>query len=232
MSINLGNVLVLLPLLLLLLSVVVVGGIPSAAGQNTFLNITASDIGDLVGNVTDFKEENPVGKVTENVIERGGGGEEEGNDSSSSSSLPLVNDDDDDNNNDSSDMSSSLSVTTGDTTTIMINEVELNPTGDNDQGKEWIELYNPSDGDINISNFEIRTSSKSATIKLTPDAVIEAGETYVIELDSDMLSNTAESLILADATGNIIDRTPSLVDSSHDERTWQRIPMATTSGSL
>jgi len=215
MSINLGNVLALL-----LLSIVGVGVVPSiAASQNTFLNITDSDISDLVGNATrsmtergddsssfpfmsdDNNISDLVGNATRSMTERG----------DDSSSFPFV--------NDSSSMPSY--ATTSDT--IRINEIELNPTGD-DAGKEWIELYNPTKGDINIGNFEIRTSSKSATIKLTPDTVIGAGKTYVIELDQQMLSNTAESLILADAAGNIKDRTPSLVDRSDDERTWQRIP--------
>jgi endonuclease YncB( thermonuclease family) len=39
-----------------------------------------------------------------------------------------------------------------------------------------------------------------------------------------MLSNTGESLVLTNATGDIHDRTPSLVDRSDDDRTWQRIP--------
>jgi endonuclease YncB( thermonuclease family) len=39
-----------------------------------------------------------------------------------------------------------------------------------------------------------------------------------------MLSNTGESLVIANATGDIQDRTPSLVDRSDDDRTWQRIP--------
>jgi hypothetical protein len=215
MSINLGNVLALL-----LLSVVVVGGVPSAAAsQNAFLNITTSDIVDLVGNVTESVTERGnddssfpfvgddnnsivdlVGNVTESVTERG----------NDDSSFPFVND-----------SSMPSYVITSDSTRI--NEIELNPTGD-DAGKEWIELYNPTKGDINIGNFEIRTSSKPATIKLTPDAVIGPSKTYVIEVNQQMLSNTAESLILADATGNIKDRTPSLVDRSDDERTWQRIP--------
>lgn len=104
----------------------------------------------------------------------------------------------------------------------VINEVELNPRG-SDVGKEWIELYNPSDVEVNISGFEIRTSFKPTTIEL-PDVVIDANETYVVELDRRMLSNTAESLVLANASGETIDRTPSLVDSSDDSRTWQRIP--------
>ena len=105
---------------------------------------------------------------------------------------------------------------------IVINEVELNPRG-NDVGKEWIELYNPADSDANISDFTIRTS-KSLVIELPPLAEVKAGETYVIELDRQMLSNIAESLVLSNATGGTIDRTPSRVDRSDDGRTWQRMP--------
>jgi hypothetical protein len=145
-----------------------------------------------------------VGNATDSVTER-----------VDDSSFPVFNDED---NNDSN---MSPSVTTSNP--IMINEIELNPTG-NDDGKEWIELYNPAEVDSHIGNYEIRTLSKSETIKLPSDAVVEAGNVYMVELDHQMLSNTAESLILADATGNINDRTPFLVDRSDDERTWQRIP--------
>src|SRR5919205_1196372 len=183
MSINRGNVLALF-----LLSVVGLGSVPSiAASQNTFLNITDTDIFDLVNNATT--------SVTET-----------GNDDSS---FPVVNE-----------SSIPSSVTTTTSNTVRINEIELNPTG-SDEGKEWIELYNPTQDDININNFEIGTSSKSATIKLPPDAIIGAGKTYLVEVNQQMLPNTVESLILTDATGNIIDMTPSLVDRSDDERTWQ-----------
>jgi endonuclease YncB( thermonuclease family) len=179
MSINLETVLALLLL-------PIVGSIPSAAGQNALSNITASDIIDLVDNVTEGEEEVESPLPSEAIED-------------TSSSSPFAGD------------------------TILINEVELNPRG-NDIEKEWIELYNPTAVDINISDFEIRPLFKSPTIKLPPDATIEAGETYVIELDRPMLSNTGESIVLANATGDIQDRTPSLVDRSDDERTWQRIP--------
>jgi len=155
-------------------------------------------------NITSNDITDLVGNATDSVTER-----------VDDSSFPVFNDDD---NNDSN---ISPSVTTSNL--IMINEIELNPTG-NDDGKEWIELYNPAEVDTHIGNYEIRTLSKSETIKLPSDAVIEAGNVYMVELDHQMLSNTAESLILADATGNINDRTPFLVDRSDDERTWQRIP--------
>ena len=196
MSINLETVLALLLL-------TIVGGIPAAAGQNALSTSTtvASNIIDLVDNVTESE----------------GGGEEE-----IESPLPLealedqssstsVNGDDD-----------TSSVTAGDST--LINEVELNPSGNDMEEGEWIELYNPTSVDINISGFEITPSFQSPTIKLPPDAVIEAGETYVIKLDRPILSNTGESLVLANATGDIQDRTPSLVDRSDDDHTWQRIP--------
>jgi endonuclease YncB( thermonuclease family) len=209
MSINLETVLALL-----LLSIV--GGIPSAAGQNALSNTTASDIIDLVDNVTESEgggeeeiEDSPL-PSEEEIEDSPLPSEEEIEDLSSSS---FVNDADD-----------TSSVTAGDSS-ILVNEVELNPRGnDMEEEEEWIELYNPNTVDINISNFEITPSFQSPTIELPPDAVIEAGETYVIELNRPMLSNTGESLVLANATGDIQDRTPSLVDRSDDDGTWQRIP--------
>jgi endonuclease YncB( thermonuclease family) len=231
MSINLETVLALLLL-------TIVGGIPAAAGQNALSTSTtvASNIIDLVDNVTESgvggeeeETESPLplealedqssSPFVDNVTESGGGGGEE---EETESPLPLealedqssstsVNGDDD-----------TSSVTAGDST--LINEVELNPSGNDMEEGEWIELYNPTSVDINISGFEITPSFQSPTIKLPPDAVIEAGETYVIKLDRPILSNTGESLVLANATGDIQDRTPSLVDRSDDDHTWQRIP--------
>ena len=237
---------------LALLLLPIVGGIPSAVGQNTLSNITtASDIIDFVGNVTEEQQQPPqpgegeeegeeqqqppqpgegagegAGEEEQQPPQPGAGEEEErqppgaGEEESplplegieDLSSSTVESDDDDD----------TSSVTAGDST--LVNEVELNPSGNDNEEGEWIELYNPTSVDINISNFEITPSFQSPTIELPPDAVIEAGETYVIELDRPMLSNTGESLVLANATGDIRDRTPSLVDRSDDDRTWQRIP--------
>ena len=106
---------------------------------------------------------------------------------------------------------------------IIINEIELNPKG-NDSGYEWIELYNPTGVDANISNFEITTSFKSMNMSLQPGAAISANGTYVVVLESEMLSDIAESIIMLDASGDVVDRTPSLVDTSDDDLTWQRMP--------
>jgi endonuclease YncB( thermonuclease family) len=105
---------------------------------------------------------------------------------------------------------------------IMINEIELNPKS-NDDDMEWIELYNPSDNDVNIGDYKIGTS-KSTVIDLPSDAEIKAGETYVIELDKQVLSDIAEIVVLENGSGEVVDRTPSFVDRSDDSRTWQRMP--------
>ena len=228
MSINMETALALLLL-------PIIGSIPSAAGQNALSNTTVSDIGDLVDNITENSVEevtddflplplesiedltgsplvnaSDIGDLVDNITENS---VEEVTDDF----LPLPLESIEDLTGSADDTSS---VIAGDTT--LINEVELNPEGNDEE--EWIELYNPTAVDINISNFEIKPLFQSPTIELPSDAEIEAGETYVLELDSSPLSNMGESLVLANATGNIQDRTPSLVDRSDDDRTWQRIP--------
>jgi endonuclease YncB( thermonuclease family) len=234
MSINLETVLALLLL-------PIVGGIPAAAGQNALSTSTtiASNIIDLVDNVTESEgaggeeeetesplplealEDQTNSPFVDNVTEsEGAGGEEE----ETESPLPLEALEDQTNSPFVDDAADDTSSVTAGESTLMVNEVELNPSGNDMEEGEWIELYNPTSVDINISGFEITPSFQSPTIKLPPDAVIEAGETYVIKLDRPILSNTGESLVLANATGDIQDRTPSLVDRSDDDHTWQRIP--------
>ena len=218
-------------IVLVLLLLPIVGGIPSAVGQNALSNITtASDIIDFVGNVTEEGEEGGEEEQQPPPPPAGEGGEEgeeeqqqpPAGEGEVESPLPLEGIEDLSGSTVESDTDDTSSVTAGDST--LVNEIELNPSGNDNEEGEWIELYNPTDVDINISNFEITPSFQSPTIELPPDAVIEAGETYVIELDRPMLSNTGESLVLANATGDIHDRTPSLVDRSDDDRTWQRTP--------
>jgi endonuclease YncB( thermonuclease family) len=222
MPINPRNISLSLPLLLLLLLFIAAGGsVRSGFGQDTARNITISDIVDLEANMTgrdqgagedaddddsNFPQLNDIGSDNDNSSSGG----DSSTISTSSSSLSL------------SPTSSPSSLTTSQA--LLINEVELNPPGEYDEGKEWLELYNPTDVDINIGNFQISTASESATIKLPPDVIIEAGQTYVIDLKEQILSNTVDSLVLANAAGDILDRTPSLVDRSDDSHTWQRIP--------
>jgi endonuclease YncB( thermonuclease family) len=189
------------PLAIFLLAI----GIPAAGinvSQQAGSNMTAGDIINLVGNATD--NNSTSSNATDNNTTN----------SNTTDSPPPVNDNDNDNATDASGFVAN---------DIAINEVELNPRG-SDAGQEWVELYNPTDVDINMSDFQITTSFKSSTIDMPKDAVIKAGETYVVDLDEQTLSNTAEILVLENTTGNVVDKTPSLADRSDDNRTWQRMP--------
>jgi endonuclease YncB( thermonuclease family) len=157
------------------------------------------------------------------------GGDEADSSSSSSSADNATGGSSADDNADSSSSSSSADNATGGSSAddneegnIMINEIELNPQS-NDVDMEWIELYNPSDSDVNIGDYRIR-ASKSTVIDLPSDAEIKAGETYVIELDRQLLSDIAEIVVLESGSGEVVDSTPSFVDRSDDSRTWQRMP--------
>lgn len=106
---------------------------------------------------------------------------------------------------------------------ILINEVELNPLG-SDYAAEWVELYNPSKVDTEIDGLQINTS-KSVLIELVTDDVIGAGETLVISVGNYSLSNVAEKLTLLNSSSlELVDSTPSLVDTMDSSHTWQRLP--------
>jgi endonuclease YncB( thermonuclease family) len=224
MSINLETALALLLL-------PIVGSIPSAVGQNALS--TTSDIMDLVDNVTEggaeekLIESPPPSESTQDQSSSPSANEaDETQPANEADETQPANEADETQPANEADETQPANeaqpVTAGES--ILINEVELNPRGNNIEEKEWIELYNPTTVDINISGVKITPSFQSPAIELPPDAVIEAGKTYVIELDRPILSNTGESLVLANGTGDILDRTPSLVDRSDDSHTWQRIP--------
>lgn len=112
----------------------------------------------------------------------------------------------------------------GSGTSILINEVEMNPAG-RDSGKEWVELYNPTSSDVNIGNFALQTQVRPFTIAIPAGTVIGAGQFYVVKVGGEKFSNILpETLKLVDTAGRAVDNTPSLLDRRDDSRTWQRIP--------
>jgi endonuclease YncB( thermonuclease family) len=106
--------------------------------------------------------------------------------------------------------------------TVVINEIELNPSR-SDDGQQWIELYNPSGNEVNINNLKL-VGSFGSEISLPRNIVLKSHETYIFKLDNQALSHI-ETLALKDVTDKkTVDRTPTLIDRSDDNRTWQRIP--------
>lgn len=114
------------------------------------------------------------------------------------------------------------------TTHLVINEVELNPAG-SDQGREWVELYNPSNSPVDLTDWTLRTAHGSQGISTLEDAMMGPKSHLVIGFPGQTLDNggesgypLGESVALIDSTGRKVDSTPYLSDHYNDGRTWQR----------
>jgi hypothetical protein len=108
---------------------------------------------------------------------------------------------------------------------VVINEVELNPAGDEDAHKApaqaWVELYN-GDKDMDIGGWSINTSvGRSVTIP--EGTIIQSLDYYIVVGEPRWLAYT-ETLVLRNETGAEMDRTPTLSDDRNDELAWTRDP--------
>ena len=107
---------------------------------------------------------------------------------------------------------------------IKINEIEINPE-DGRYGKEWIELYNNENEDIDISEWEVwegvcGLSGPKKILSITNGTVIPEKGFYIIEWGS-KLNNDGDFVILYDNEGNEIDETETLEEGSSSTKTWQ-----------
>ena len=102
-----------------------------------------------------------------------------------------------------------LLVQTG--SAIKINEVELNPAGD-DSGKEWVELYNK--GAIDLAGYKL-VNNDGGEIELS--GVFD--RYYVYVFPKQWLDNSDEKVFLYQ-NGNLIDKTDLLKDDKNDDITW------------
>jgi len=112
---------------------------------------------------------------------------------------------------------------------LVINEVEMDPLG-TDYGKQWVELYNPTNSDLDISGWRLKAASGAlVTIRLNTSIMTEAY--LVIPLPRITLIRTGDSLTLGNAKNTPIDATPRLSDLSDNNLTWQRFPNGLDTGS-
>ena len=124
--------------------------------------------------------------------------------------------------------SSSLFVVASTSGHIVINEFDLNPSGNDNylSVEEWVELYNPTSEDVDISGWNLSTTGGKNTVTIIiPDGtVISAYSFYVYSRGSQWLDNDSEAIILRDVDGNQIDRTAVKSDDDNDVWSWARYP--------
>jgi hypothetical protein len=109
---------------------------------------------------------------------------------------------------------------------IVINEVELNPPGNDYYNDvfEWVEIYNDGDKNVNIGGWKLSTTRESAALIIPLGTIIPEKGFYVVESGSMWLSNDDELVILETDNGIEIDRTPHLSDNKNDNEAWSRYP--------
>jgi len=108
---------------------------------------------------------------------------------------------------------------------VVINEVDINPPGDDSVSiAEWVELYNPTDSDIDLGGWEIAsTTVLKKSMDISSGTIIKSGQFLTYSYESVWFTDTAESVELRDENGIVIDKTPIISDIQNDFTSWQRI---------
>jgi len=108
---------------------------------------------------------------------------------------------------------------------VIINEVEINPLGNDSASiSEWVELYNPTDSDIDIGDWEIAsTTVLKKTMTIPIGTIISPGQFLIYSYQPVWFTDSSESVELRDENGIVIDKTPILSDIQNDFTSWQRL---------
>ena len=107
---------------------------------------------------------------------------------------------------------------------VVINEVDTNPFGDDSKSiSEWVELFNPTDSDVDISGWQIASTTVLKKTFTIPDGtVISSGEFLTFVHEKIWFTDTAESVELKNQNGLMIDKTREIFDLDNDFKSWQR----------
>ncbi len=107
---------------------------------------------------------------------------------------------------------------------VVINEIDTNPFGDDSQSiSEWVELYNPTDSNVDLSGWEIAsTTVLKKTFTISDGTIISPGGFLAYTYEKIWFTDSSELVELRNADGVIIDTTPFIVDLENDFSSWQR----------
>ena len=106
---------------------------------------------------------------------------------------------------------------------IVINEVDTNPPGDDSQYiSEWVELYNPTDDDVDLSGWQISSSFIKKIYTIPDGTIISSGNFLTFVNEKIWFTDVAESVELTNVNGILIDKTREVFDNDNDLKSWQR----------
>jgi hypothetical protein len=107
---------------------------------------------------------------------------------------------------------------------IVINEVDTNPPGDDSQLiSEWVELYNPTSSDVDISGWQIAsTTVLKKTLAIPDGTIISSGDFLTFTYEKIWFTDSNELIELKNSDNVLIDSTPLISDLQNDFSSWQR----------
>jgi hypothetical protein len=110
---------------------------------------------------------------------------------------------------------------------VVINEVELSAP---DNASVWVELYNTGDTAVDLTGWTVKIVEGPWTGPIPLSGSIEPRDVYVAEGDPRWVTDINGTVFLMDNTGNVVDKTPVLSDSKHNDFTYSRIPDGKNTG--
>ena len=107
---------------------------------------------------------------------------------------------------------------------VVINEVDTNPFGDDSLAiSEWVELYNPTDTDVDLSGWEIASTTVLKKTFTIPDGTIISPEQLLpFTYAKVWFTDSSDSVELRNPLGDVVDKTPLISDLENDFLSWQR----------
>jgi len=107
---------------------------------------------------------------------------------------------------------------------VVINEVDTNPFGDDSLAiSEWVELYNPTDSDVDLSGWQIASTTVLKKTFTIPDGTIISPEKHLtLTYAKVWFTDSSESVELRNPSGDVVDKTPTISDLKNDFMSWQR----------
>jgi len=108
---------------------------------------------------------------------------------------------------------------------VVINEIDINPPGDDSKTiSEWVEIFNPTNEEVDIGGWQIAsTTILKKTFTIADGTIITPGQFRTYSYQSVWFTDLGERVELRDASGNVIDETPTITDLLNDFTTWQRL---------
>ncbi|MBE9594614.1 MAG: lamin tail domain-containing protein [Proteobacteria bacterium] len=105
---------------------------------------------------------------------------------------------------------------------VIIYAFDKNPAG-LDEGNVWVTIHSPTNKSVDIGNWTFETTNGSTASVGRAEGTTLYPEAYVTFSPSHhWIDNNHESIILRDAVGEVVDRTPVVNDNESDNRYWMR----------